>query len=98
VWGRGLALEGGEMLLAHAFDDLALTRVWGTCHPRNRSAAAVLLALGFEPLGQRPYDGRSALWFCIALNAWRSLRNTGAGTRIRRALRALGQPTEEQHA
>jgi RimJ/RimL family protein N-acetyltransferase len=98
VWGRGLALEGGEMLLAHAFDDLALERVWGTCHPRNRSAAAVLLGLGFEPLGERPYDGAPARYFCIGLNAWRDARNTAAGTRIRRALRAQDRPLQEQHA
>jgi RimJ/RimL family protein N-acetyltransferase len=98
AWGRGLALEGGEMLLDHAFDDLALPRVWGTCHPRNRSAAAVLLALGFEPLGQRPYDGRTALYFRIGLNAWRAVRNTSPATRIRRALRRPAATVEEPQA
>ena len=102
VWGRGLALEGGEMLLAHAFDDLALERVWGTCHPANRSAIVVLHALGFEPLGERPYDGRRALYFRIGLNAWRALRNTTGATRLRRALRAHDNagtaPTQELHA
>jgi RimJ/RimL family protein N-acetyltransferase len=88
VWGGGLAIEGGEMLLAHAFDDLGLERVWGTCHPDNRSAVVVLHALGFEPLGVMPYDGRQASHFQIGLNAWRALRNTPGGTRIRRALRA----------
>ena len=93
VWGGGLAIEGGEMLLAHAFDDLGLDRVWGTCHPDNRSAVVVLHALGFEPLGVMPYDGRQASYFRIELNAWRALRNTAGGTRIRRALlaRAAGQ-------
>jgi RimJ/RimL family protein N-acetyltransferase len=95
VWGRGLALEGGEMLLAHAFDDLALPRVWGTCHPDNRSAIVVLHALGFEPLGERPYDGKRALFFCIGLNAWRAARNTTGATRLRRALRAT---KAHQHA
>ena len=98
VWGRGLGLEGGEMLLAHAFDDLALERVWGTCHPDNRSAAVVLLALGFEPLGERPYDGRRALYFRIGLNAWRAARNTPAASRLRRALRAQHNVTQELHA
>jgi len=97
VWGGGLAIEGGEMLLAHAFEDLGLERVWGTCHPDNRSAVVVLHALGFEPLGVMPYDGRQASHFRIGLNAWRSLRNTSAGTRIRRALRA-GAQQQERHA
>ena len=95
VWGGGLAIEGGEMLLAHAFDDLRLDRVWGTCHPENRSAAVVLRGLGFEPLGVMPYDGRAASWFRIGLNAWRSLRNTPPGMRIRRALRAPAPPEEQ---
>jgi RimJ/RimL family protein N-acetyltransferase len=105
LWGQGLALEGGEMLLAHAFDDLALEHVWGTCHPDNRGAVVVLQALGFEPLGERPYDGKRALYFRIGLNAWKASRNTTGATRIRRALRARvaqqdagSTTTEEQHA
>ena len=100
VWGGGLALEGGEMLIAHAFDDLRLASVWGTCHPANRSAAVVLHALGFAPLGEMPYDGGIASHFRIDLNAWRVARNTTSGTRIRRALRARSHAPviEEQPA
>jgi len=88
AWGSGLALEGGEMMLDHAFDDLGLAQVWGICHPDNRSARAVLAALGFEPLGLQAYDGAAALHHRIGLNAWRALRNIPRGTRLRRALRA----------
>lgn len=100
VWGGGLAIEGGEMLLAHAFDDLGLEAVWGTCHAGNRSAAVVMHALGFEALGAMPYDGGMADHFRIDLNAWRAVRNTTSGTRIRRALRARASPVivEEQAA
>jgi RimJ/RimL family protein N-acetyltransferase len=91
VWGSGLALEGGEVLLDHAFDDLGLDHVWGICHPDNRSARAVLAALGFEPLGLRRYDDADALHHRIALNAWRALRNIPRGTRLRRALRSQGR-------
>ena len=88
VWGSGLALEGGEMMLDHAFDELGLAQVWGICHPDNRSARAVLAALGFAPLGLQAYDGSPALHHRIGLNAWRTLRNIPRGTRLRRALRA----------
>ncbi len=105
VWGGGLAIEGGDMLLAHAFGDLGLDSVWGTCHPDNRSAVLVLHALGFESLGVMPYDGSQACHFRIDLNAWRASRNTPGGTRIRRALRARAAsrvvavaPNQEQHA
>jgi RimJ/RimL family protein N-acetyltransferase len=105
VWGSGLALEGGELLLDHAFDRLGLTRVWGICHPANRSALAVLAALGFDALGLMPYDGGNASHHRIELNAWRVLRNTPRATRLRRALRsqasgkgAVAVRIEEQHA
>jgi RimJ/RimL family protein N-acetyltransferase len=90
-WGNGLALEGAECLLAHAFDDLALARVWGFCHPDNRSARAVLATLGFSLIGTRPYDGGEALHHHIDLNAWRALRNLSRRTRLRQTLRAMRQ-------
>jgi RimJ/RimL family protein N-acetyltransferase len=105
VWGGGLAMEGCEMLLAHAFESRGLNSVWGTCHPDNRSAQVVLLALGFESLGMQPYDRGQASHFRIDLNAWRAARNTPGRNRIRRALSARAArpvvstaPNEEQHA
>ena len=89
AWGTGLAQEGGEMMLDHATDELDLRTVWGVCHPSNRSAAAVLAAMGFEALGLLPYEGIMASHFRIDLNVWRSLRNTPRMTRLRGALRAL---------
>lgn len=88
VWGSGLSLEGGELLLDHAFDHLVLATVWGVCHPANRSAQAVLAALGFEPLGLLPYDGSTACHYRIAADTWRVLRTESRGARLRRALRA----------
>ena len=61
--------------------------VWGVCHPTNRSAAAVLVALGFEPAGVMPYDGHAALHYRIGLNAWREIRDIPRAIRLRRALR-----------
>jgi RimJ/RimL family protein N-acetyltransferase len=89
AWGGGLALEGGDLLLEQAFDRLGLDRVWGICHPGNRSARAVLAALGFTPLGLRPYDGGVGRFHRIELNAWRAARNTPPGTRMRQALRSM---------
>ena len=103
-WGGGLALEGGELLLDHAFEQLKLQRVWGTCHPANRGAVLVLDALGFEPLGLLPYDGALASHFRIGVNAWRTWRNTPRRTRLRHALRAgasaprVTAPALQEHA
>lgn len=87
AWGGGLAIEGGELLLEHAFGTLGRACVWGVCHPGNRSAEAVLQGLGFSPVGRMPYDGVEALHYRIELNAWRESRNTPCRTRLRRALR-----------
>lgn len=92
-WGSGLALEGAELMLDQAFDGLGLAQVRGICHPDNRSARAVLAALGFETLGLAPYDGGQALHHRIGLNAWRSLRNIPRGERLRRALRRAPRPS-----
>lgn len=86
AWGGGLAFEGAELMLDHAFDDLALPRVWGICHPGNRAARAVLAALGFTPLGLMPYDGGVASHYRIDMNAWHALRNIPRGARLRHAL------------
>lgn len=95
-WGGRLALEGTELMLDHAFDGLGLRHVWGICHPGNRSARAVLAALGFESHGPAPYDGGEALYHRIGLNAWRALRNIPRGERLRRALRRAGRPSFQQ--
>ena len=88
AWGHGLALEGGELLLAHAFERLGLKHVWGLCHPDNRSAQGVLAALGFAPLGVLAYEGQAASHHRIDLNAWQAACNTPRGVRMRRALRS----------
>jgi RimJ/RimL family protein N-acetyltransferase len=85
--GSGLAVEGGELLLDHAFDDLALPHVWGICHPDNGAARAVLGALGFRALGVQPYDGVPASHHRIELNVWRRVRNLSRVTRLRQSLR-----------
>jgi RimJ/RimL family protein N-acetyltransferase len=95
AWGRGLSLEGGELLLDHAFDRLVLRQVWGVCHPDNRSAQAVLAALGFDALGLLPYDGGTACHYRIAADTWRTLRCESRSARLRRALRARADATPE---
>jgi RimJ/RimL family protein N-acetyltransferase len=87
MWGRGIVFEGCKLLLDHAFDDLCVLQVWSVCHPDNRSALAVLGALGFEPVGVMPYDGVPACHLRVGLNAWRAVRNTPRGTRLRQVLR-----------
>jgi RimJ/RimL family protein N-acetyltransferase len=87
-WGQGLAFEGCERLLAHAFEDLAMPHVWGICHLENRSAQAVLAGLGFAHFGAMPYDGGIACHHRLERAAWLALRGEASFARLRRTLRA----------
>lgn len=72
AWGGALALEGGELLLAHAFERLALPRVWATCAPANRSARSCLAALGFTEEGLDDYEGRLGVYAFIDRAHWQA--------------------------
>jgi RimJ/RimL family protein N-acetyltransferase len=89
AWGTGLPLECGQLLLNHAFESLALSRVLGLCHPGNRSVKLALLTLGFEPCGTRDYEGQRASQFAIKPVQWQAMRSQVRRVRIRQALEAL---------
>ena len=86
AWGSGIALDGCELLLDHAFETLELPHVWGICHPDNRSARAVLDVQGFEHVGVMPYDGRAASHYRIDADAWAAWRMQPRSVRLRRIL------------
>jgi len=88
AWGRGLAMEGGELLLEHAFERLGFDRVWAVCSPDNGSAKLLNAALGFEPLAVAPRPGPPASHWRIDASTWRQRRNESRSVRLRRALRA----------
>jgi RimJ/RimL family protein N-acetyltransferase len=95
AWGTGVALDGCELLLDHAFGRLDLPRVWGICHPNNRNARAVLEMQGFEDLGLMPYDGQPACHYRITLEAWAVWRLQPRSARLRRVLaRRHGVPAK----
>jgi RimJ/RimL family protein N-acetyltransferase len=89
AWGSGLALEGGEQLLGHAFQRLALRRVWALCHPQHRSVAYCVLALGFTDHGVLKVDGVQVRHYAIERDAWLPLRGQPRRDRVRAALRLL---------
>lgn len=51
-WGRGYAGEAGRAVLAFAFDDLALERVFASHLASNERSGRVLRRLGFRPEGR----------------------------------------------
>lgn len=97
AWGSGTAMDGGERLLGHAFGTLGCHRVWGACHPDNRSARMCLLALGMRALEMAPYEGGQALHHCVLQAEWRGLQDMPRQRRLRRAACQLA-PTRTTQA
>lgn len=89
AWGGGLALEGGEALLAQAFGPLALAEIWAVCHPRHRSVDVVLRTLGFDALGTAPYDGHPAAHYRLDRAGWQAAQRHGLRERRRHAVAAV---------
>ncbi|WP_456412307.1 GNAT family N-acetyltransferase [Thiolapillus sp.] len=85
VWGSGIAMEGGEMLLNHAFETLERERVYAVSHVDHRSARFVVAALGFSELGIRDYCGMPALHYCLEKEHWFSWRSLSRRERMRHA-------------
>ena len=56
VWGRGLATEAAGAVVAAAWDNDDLYRIWATCDVDNTSSARVLEKLGMQ------CEGRLARW------------------------------------
>jgi RimJ/RimL family protein N-acetyltransferase len=51
VWGRGLATEGGRVLIRHAFEDLDQPTVDACADPRNAASIHVMEKCGMWPAG-----------------------------------------------
>lgn len=54
--GHGYATEACQAVLAYAFNDWGIQRIWAQIDPRNTSSAAVLERLGFEREGYMRRD------------------------------------------
>lgn len=90
VWGAGLALEGGELLLDYAFDTLGRDRVWAVCQMAHRSARYCINALGFEYCGVMQYGDHPAHHYTISERRWRQWQCLSKKRRLRRAVAACG--------
>lgn len=88
AWGTGLALEGGELLLEHAFNTLGRDRVWAVGHIANRSVRYCVMALGFKDIGVQGYEGKPAQYFLINESHWRQWRDLPRKKRQRWAVAA----------
>ncbi|EHR71444.1 acetyltransferase, ribosomal protein N-acetylase [Burkholderiales bacterium JOSHI_001] len=94
AWGSGIALDGGECLLAHAFHTLGAAQVWGACAPANRGARLCLHALGFSAEGIHTYDRHPALHHRLSAAHWQHWSRTPRRERLRHAVAC----TRDAHA
>ncbi|MER7316499.1 GNAT family N-acetyltransferase, partial [Streptomyces halstedii] len=63
TWGNGYGTETVRLLLAVAFDDLTLHRVWGARSPRNVASARTLERAGLSEEGYiREHVQRGGRW------------------------------------
>jgi len=84
--GKGYMSEAASLMLAFAFDSLALHRVEAACMPANAASIRVLTKLGFKREGlARHYLRIDGTWqdhvlFGIVLDEWRANKlNRGGG-------------------
>ena len=54
LWGRGLAGEALDAVLAHGFGALGLVRIAGVCDAPNLASARMLARAGFREIGEFP--------------------------------------------
>jgi [ribosomal protein S5]-alanine N-acetyltransferase len=64
-WGRGLATEAAEVVVAWAFDVVRLERVWASTSPDNVRSQKVL-----QKLGMNPQPSSSELTFATTREEW----------------------------
>jgi RimJ/RimL family protein N-acetyltransferase len=94
AWGSGLAMEGGEHLLRHAFESLLRPRVWAVCDPRHEAVRCVLFALGFEDQGVRDYEGARARHYVLEVARWERVMRHPRRERLRAALARMRRAQE----
>jgi len=58
-WGNGLMTEAASAIVAHAFDDLKLDVLHGTCWEENPKSARVMTKVGFQLLDTLPRGAKN---------------------------------------
>lgn len=89
AWGTGIAMDGCELLLQHAFDNLNAARVLAACHAENRGARLCLLAAGMQLQGPTLYESRPALLHAVEKGHYQRWLAQPRQARLRHAAHVL---------
>ncbi len=74
-WGRGLATEASQAILAYAFRHLPTDTIYAITHLENDRSRHVLHKLGFDLAGITDYMAQPVNWFELTREKWYSLQN-----------------------
>lgn len=77
-WGRGLATEACQAVVAHVFERLGHPMIVGATDPFNRASIAVLDRLGFTFAGAVDVDGRESRVYRLSRERWRRRHDRGS--------------------
>ena len=73
-WGRGLAREAAEVVIAHAFAALDATALYAGHHPDNTASKGVLTSVGFRYTHDEFYPPTGQIEPCYLLSQRESQR------------------------
>lgn len=77
LWGHGYMPEAGRAVLAHAFDDLRLERVWAGHYEGNLQSRRVMEKLGLTEVRARDAGGRVERVLCVTRAQWGNRADEG---------------------
>ena len=69
-WGRGLATEAARAVMASAFEEHGLGRLYAGADPPNTASFRVMERLGMKPVQRARSGDREALYYAVSREAF----------------------------
>ena len=71
-WGKGLASEAANCVLAHGYENGNIESIVGIVSPRHRASICVLEKIGFRVFSETRYSGWNVRVYRISKSEWES--------------------------
>jgi RimJ/RimL family protein N-acetyltransferase len=75
VWGRGHASEAARAVIAYAFEELGLARLFARADVPNRASVALMQRLGMRLVGEEDEGGLRLVRYMLARADWEGERS-----------------------
>ena len=79
-WGRGIATEAAQAVLAHVFDTLGYPHVMAATDPPNRASVQVMEHLGMSCDWRGEMHGLDTVVYRLSRERWRRLRSAASAS------------------